>query len=340
MLLLTLTLAGCAPAPEPIGAAADPRVLVEAAAPPPRTLTRTLLGVLEPRRDAALSALTGGQVHALLAAPGDRVTRGQPLLQLDPRQAAANLTRARAALADAEAVSGESARRLERLEALGDGASPADLDAARTAALRAGAAAEAARAAAELAALELSYKTVSAPFDRQLAAISPEVGEVVAPGAPVARVVDVSALTVTGGLLEDELGPASDPGSSFSVRAAGGQAPASLRHLAPVADPRSLDWPAELEVPGDAGLVAGAAVQVIAELAAPAASAAVPLRALSDGAVWVVVEGAAWRREARAVAERGDRALIEGVSPGEPVVIGGAERLEDGQRVQVVEAAP
>ncbi len=332
MLLLTLTLAGCAPAPEPIGAAADPRVLVEAAAPPPRTLTRTLLGVLEPRRDAALSALTGGQVHALLAAPGDRVTRGQPLLQLDPRQAAANLTRARAALADAEAVSGESARRLERLEALGDGASPADLGA--------GAAAEAARAAAELAALELSYKTVSAPFDGQLAAISPEVGEVVAPGAPVARVVDVSALTVTVGLLEDELGPASDPGSSFSVRAAGGQAPASLRHLAPVADPRSLDWPAELEVPGDAGLVAGAAVQVIAELAAPAASAAAPLRALSDGAVWVVVEGAAWRREARAVAERGDRALIEGVSPGEPVVIGGAERLEDGQRVQVVEAAP
>ena len=144
--LLLLTLA-CEDPPPPLPPAPDPRVEVAVVEPAPHTVERSLLGVLEPARDVALSPRGGGVVTARLAAPGEQVAAGQVLLQLDAREAAANYAAAVAALTDAEALAGQADRQLGRVIALGESASPSEVDAARVAAIRAEAAADGARTA-------------------------------------------------------------------------------------------------------------------------------------------------------------------------------------------------
>jgi len=342
MTFLLLALACSAP-PTPLPPAPAPRVAVAIASPAPRTWSRSLLGVLEPARDAVLSPRSGGVVTARMVSPGEQVEEGQVLLQLDAREASASYAAASAALTDAEAVAGQAARQLERVMGLGTSASPAEIDAARVAAIRAEAAADGARARRELAAVSLEYTAITAPFDGEVASLGPEVGETVGPGVAAARVVDTEMLTLTVGLNEDELGAAMSASASFRVRSrvsAGREAPATLETLASAADPRTLSWPAELSVPGDAGLAAGATVEVIAELAAPTADAAVPLRAVEADAVWLLREGAAWYTQVTVLAERGDFALVDGVSPGEQVIVRGQAGLRDGQRVVALEGSP
>jgi len=342
MTLLLLALA-CSDPPAPLPPAPDPRVESVPAAASPRTWSRSLLGVLEPSRDAVLSPRSGGVVTARMVAPGERVVAGQVLLKLDAREAAASYAAAVAALTDAEAVAGQTSRQLDRVMALGESASPAEIDAARVAAIRAEAAADGARARRELAAVALEYLSITAPFDGEVVSLEFEIGETIGPGTPVARVVDAETLTVTVGLNEDELGPAMSSSATFRVRSrmsAGIEAPATLETLSSAADPRTMAWPAELSVPGDAGLAAGAAVEVIAELSAPEADAAVPLRAVDEGAVWLLREGAAWYTPVTVLAERGDQALVEGVAPGDAVIVRGQSGLRDGQRVVALEGSP
>jgi len=81
-------------------------------------------------------------------------------------------------------------------------------------------------------------------------------------------------------------------------------------------------------------------VEVIAELSAPDADAAVPLRAVDEGAVWLLREGAAWYTPVTVLAERGDQALVEGVAPGDAVIVRGQSGLRDGQRVVALEGSP
>jgi pyruvate/2-oxoglutarate dehydrogenase complex dihydrolipoamide acyltransferase (E2) component len=59
----------------------------------------TLDAVLQPVRQATVTAQVGGNVLALRVKPGDRVRRGQPLVRLDDREVRANTARSDAAVA-------------------------------------------------------------------------------------------------------------------------------------------------------------------------------------------------------------------------------------------------
>jgi RND family efflux transporter MFP subunit len=243
----------------------------------------------------------------------------------------ANLSAASAQLADAVALLDDALRRLARAESLGDGLSLQDLDTARTTVARAQASRDGAAARRDLALVQLGHHTLRAPFPGEVASLEPEVGETVGSSAAVARVVDTSGLVITVGLLDDEVGRT----EAFTVRDGTESVPATVLHVAPAADPRTLTWPVELSVPSTGGLRAGRTAQVTAAISG-VGGVRVPVAAVApDGAVWIVTDGVAQPSRVTILHERGGEAVVEGLAPGTDVVLRGAE-LSAGQAVTVV----
>ncbi|MCB9664096.1 MAG: efflux RND transporter periplasmic adaptor subunit [Alphaproteobacteria bacterium] len=336
--LLLALLAACTDEPPAVAIDQTPRVEVVRVAAPPTVLERTLLSTLEPARDALLTPMRPGRVVRRAAEPGDRVGRGDAVLELDGREARASLAAAEAAVDEADALVEEARRQRDRVEALGDGAAPAQQDQAGVALARATAALAGAEAQRELARVNLEHMTLRAPFEGQVALLEPEVGESVAPGAgPVARVVDAAEGRVVVGLLEDEVRAADQEGARFEVRASGQTMAASLARLAPAADPRTLAWTAELRV-AEPSVPPGTAVEVALSLPIVAAGGLVPPKALRDGHVWRVDADVVHRVPVQVVAEAREGLIVEGVAVGDTLVLYAADALREGQQVVRLEA--
>ena len=119
----------------------------------PRDLVRTVAvtGPIEPIRSVAVNAMAAGTVQRVLVEEGDRVRAGQLLAELDGREVAAQLQRAEALLARADADH-ERAIELRARELT----SEAELEAARSAFATA-------QADAELWRTRLSFTRITAP---------------------------------------------------------------------------------------------------------------------------------------------------------------------------------
>lgn len=333
----TLLAPGCVYEPPAPTFDTTPRVQIVAVAPAPVALERTLLSTAEPARDAVLSPMRPGRVVKRASPPGSAVEAGAPVLVLDSGEARAHLALAEASVLEAKAVLAEARRQQTRVGAMGDGASQAQRDGASTALARAEASTAAAAARRELASVHLAHLTVRAPFAGEVAWLEPEVGESVAAGSPVARVVDPSSMRVVVGLLEDEVGFAREGGASFSVRAGATSVPATLVHVAPAASPRTRDWAAELRVEG-APFPLGVPVEVRLALPSPSNAGLLPPKAVTDDTVWLFDGGTVERRSVQIVAEHRDGLLVRGVEVGDQVVLYAAADLEDGGAVVLLQA--
>jgi RND family efflux transporter MFP subunit len=119
----------------------------------PRDLTRTVsvTGPIEPIRSIAVNAMTAGTVRRVLVQEGDRVRAGQLLAELDGREVSAQLQRAEALLARADADY-QRAQELRARELNSD----VELEAARSAFATA-------RADAELWRTRLDFTRITAP---------------------------------------------------------------------------------------------------------------------------------------------------------------------------------
>lgn len=164
------------------------------------TITNSRAGTVTARRRARLSAEVGGQVLALSFREGDRVSKGDILLELDARTQEANLVLRQRELEAARAeenracISSERTRReMERVKRLADDqiVSVDLLDAAESANSAAAAACTAASAqsaragaAVSLTRTELSKTVLRAPFDGIIAELTVEVGEWTTPSPP------------------------------------------------------------------------------------------------------------------------------------------------------------
>jgi HlyD family secretion protein len=174
------------------------------------TATNSRAGTVEARRRAKLSPEIGGRVTAIPHAEGERVERGDVLLELDPALERGEVTLRRRELeatrAEAERAclaASRAGRELERQRRLAAERLVAEdaLDRFASAALEADAAGAAARAGAESAAagLELARatldkRTLRAPFDGVVARVAIELGEWTTPSPPalpVPPVIDV-----------------------------------------------------------------------------------------------------------------------------------------------------
>ncbi len=335
--LPSLWAVSCVQEPPPPVLDAAPRVEVVEVAPAPTTLSRTLLATVQAEHDAQLSVLRSGRVIERVAEPGTLVQAGQVLLRLDSREAKAQRDAARAGVQRARIALEAAGTNLERLQALGGGVSAAELGSARLVRSQSDAALAGARAELEMARIHLDYHSLRAPFDGELAALSPDLGEAVSPGIPVARVVDASSTRLEVGLLEDEVLPALAQAATFQVKAGGKSVTAELVHVSPAADPITGDWRAELRLDGSP-FHPGTPAQVELVLPTVADAGLLPPEAVTDGAVWSIREDTAHRTPVDVVAEHRSGLLVRGVPVGSRVVLHAAEPLQGGERVVTLES--
>ena len=203
--------------PAPSGAPAGPplAVAIARAEPVDVPVVFDAGGIVRASLTATISSRVLASVTAVRVRPGDRVQRGQVLVELDARELDANHTRASATLgaaddsvrageADvraAEAVLMQARSSRDRVVTLFDkrsataqerddahavfAAADARLAGARARLASATSAAAADRAAVEAAGIAASYATLLSPFDGVVAARRADPGDVAMPGAPL-----------------------------------------------------------------------------------------------------------------------------------------------------------
>jgi multidrug efflux system membrane fusion protein len=137
---------------------------------------------------------------------GSLVRKGDPLFTIDPRPYAAEVARAEAQLAGAEARAAYTASDLARSERLlADNAiARRDFDEKQNAAREADASLQAARAALKVAQLNLEYTRITAPIAGRASRAEVTVGNLVAPGSGPALTTLVSAGSVYAAFEVDE----------------------------------------------------------------------------------------------------------------------------------------
>lgn len=164
------------------------------------------MGELRARNEAQLAPEVAGRIVRFRADVGDRVRKGDVLVDLDDASARAGAQQARAALAMAEAALENAASQHRRAKALaqGEAASASMLEQASIGEKQAAAAREQAAAALLSAETFLAKHVIRAPFDALVTARTRSAGEFVSnmPPSPVIGLVDPASIEVRAGVPE------------------------------------------------------------------------------------------------------------------------------------------
>jgi HlyD family secretion protein len=335
ILALLASLAGCdagaeqsneRPNPAPKGDIASSRaarVEVVEVEPSDAALQLDLPGEVGGQRDANLAAANGGYVERVLVAEGDEVTEGQVLAYVDVGLYDAQLDQATAQLDQARAD-------LARLEKLGDLATSAQLESARTQQ-------RVAAATVAQATNRLSRAVVRSPFAGVVADVAVERGEAVGPGAPVVRVVQIDPAVVELSVSDRDV-VSLVAGTPVTVTAASRSETfeGTVARISPAADLRTRAFPVEVDVPNpDRLLLPGMIARVRVDRPVKQDAVVIPQDWLvtrrDERGVFVVVEGTAIWREVELGDVIHDRVIVRsGLAAGERVVVTGQRDLFDG----------
>ena len=321
-----------------------------------------------PQEQVAVSFKTSGYVLDLLQVrdngghlrdleEGDPVTAGAVLARVEERDYQSKVARAEAGIAQAKAGEDKALNDLTRAEALfkADALVKPDLDAARAAYQSAVAQSAAARADFDVAATALRDTTLRAPRGGVVLERKLDRGALASPGTVVFTIGAVDSLKAVFGV-PDAVVRQLRPGMSLTAsadavvdRTFNGR----VTTIAPVADRDTHLFSVEVTIPNRDGALRPGMIatiqldesnQSLTKTAAPA----VPLTAIvkdsaKEGAYAVfVVDGNESNLQAklRAVTPgpiAGDGIQIaSGVSAGEQVIVSGAARLRDGERITVI----
>ena len=344
-LLAALPLTGCARGAADEGdaeaAPADEAFLrvvnveVQPLAPTDFTQLVQVTGTVRANRDVTVSAEEAGVVREILAEEGAAVAAGDPLIRIDDR-----ILRSQVAEAEARAsLAGETWERRRRLfEEDGVGSELAYLEARY----------QAEQAGASLAALRerLARTTVTAPIPGILERREVEVGAMVSPGAPVARIVEIDPVRVTGGVPERYAADVSEAVVSFDVLAGetyGGR----VDYVGATVNPRNRTFEAEFRLPNPGLAIKPEMVANIEILTGTIPGAiVVPQESLvraEEGFVAFVIgsngSGAevAELREVTLGPSQRDQVVVEdGLRHGDRLIVLGQNLVVGGDRVRVV----
>jgi RND family efflux transporter MFP subunit len=374
---IALGAAACGGAHEPArpesARAVEVRTAVAAASSVPSIFEAS--GTVRARTTAVVASRILAPVSALRVEPGDRVRRGDLLVQLDDRELEAGRQRAQAAViaaergvavAAAQAKSAASALDLAaathtRISTLRgrNSATPQELDQA-VAALRgaqaqvdaaasgqaqASASLELARASASGSRIAASYARVTAPFEGTITETLVEQGNLVSPGTPLVRIEDTSGLRAD--VTVDESRAASiSIGQEVEVLVGSATGPLEGRvyEIVRAVDPATRNFVVKVALAGAPPLRSGAFARV--RFAGPARTAVtVPAGALVRRGqltmVFVVEAGdrAHLRMVDVAPAPGGLLEVRAGIAAGDRVVVDPPAPLEDGMPVRAGSAA-
>jgi RND family efflux transporter MFP subunit len=300
------------------------------------------------RYETPLAFRVGGKVIERPAQVGTRVAKGRTLARLDTTDLAHALDAAKAQRATLESERSLAVRELERFKGLREKGfvSQAELDRRQSAAAAAQTQLDAAEARLKQSESQLAYATLVADADGVITSVEAEVGQVVAAGQTIVRLVrpgdreiaiavpeslrshvaHASAFTVVANAL---------PGKTWTGR---------LRELSPAADPVTRTYAARIALDGGRDeLALGMSARVAVAGSGAKRSVTVPLAAVyardDKPQVWLVDQASTVRT--RPVVTRGvegDQIIVEsGLADGDVVVVAGAQLLHAGQKVRVLE---
>lgn len=299
-----------------------------------------LPGTVQSLVDATVAAETRGKIVSVIQV-GDFVEKGQTIARIDPTDARETLQQRQAELARLESqydyhagVYAIVANEEDDLGLSGIGVAElkSNMDSAR-------ADLERGRVAIRLAETDLARTTIRAPFSGTIVSQEIQPGEYAQIGSPIARLVDTEHLEVSVQVPaasvveigENQILPVVSKRANLQAR---------FRTLVPVGNSVSRTMELRADVSGS-GMMVGEPVRVQIPVALPRTSIAVPRDAIvlrSDSQfLFVVRDDVAVRQSIETGVSQGDLVEVVGVlDPGERVVTRGAERLRDGQPVNII----
>ncbi|KKO62069.1 Multidrug resistance protein MdtA precursor [Janthinobacterium sp. KBS0711] len=306
-----------------------------------------LSGEVVPRVVSQLGFRVGGKIVARKVDVGASVKKGQVLMQLDPVDLQLSQAQAKASLVSAETSRDLARAELKRYQDLREKnfVSQAVLDGKDATYKAAQANVEAAQALYRGQANQSGYASLLADVDGVVTRIEAEVGQVVAPGAPVVQVARSGEKEVVIGIPEDKVETLrgvkdvvvrlwADPKQAL---------PGKIREVSPVADAATRTYIAKVSIPDAPQVRLGmtAVVQFASQTATPQIK--VPLTALfnekSQSSVWVVENGVVKLVPVTVGGVAGNELLLaSGVKAGQTVVTAGVNLLKPGQKVTILGA--
>ena len=305
---------------------------------------KNFTGTVVARYETPVSFRVGGKIVLRGIEVGSVVQSGQVLMQLDPADLRAAVSAAEASLSAARSEETRAAAEEARQATLvGDGwvaqgaydRALATLDAAREAV-------KAATANLTVATNELGYTSLIAQEEGIVTAISAEAGQVVAAGQPVATMVREGAVEAEVGIPEGQIGDLNGWAASASVWSTPDLwSGATLREIAPVADPVGRTHRARFSLTDEADLGATVTIRLRRESDMPLTP--LPTTALvyrdDQPFVWLVTpDGRGVRPQPVTVESIGAEVVwLTGVPDDAAVVTLGVHRLDEGLTVRVVE---
>lgn len=309
---------------------ADP-VIVAPVRLVPDDVSIAVVGTGLAKRSVTLRSEASGVILEMALAAGARFSQGDALMRLDERDAELALRLAETRLAEAE----RNRTRAENLTRRGAGS-----EAARDTAITA---AELTRLERDRAERALEDRRLRAPFDGVSALPLVEVGDRVDENDAIADFDDRSAIYVEIALPEALLSRVA-PGMTVAAETPALPGRALQGRVAKIdsrVDAASRTAALRAEIPNDDDLLRpGASFTVSMELPGASYPAAPELAIqFARGAlfVWRVQNGAAERVNVELVRRRDGLVLVAGdLAEGDMVVIEGAQRLSDGEKVEVL----
>lgn len=324
---LSLIAAGCrrgSPAEQPDLPAATVRLqTVERKS---RPATEETVGTVRARLRAVIEAKISGRIDKLTVVPGQNVTSGELLAELDAREVRARRDQAAATLQQAEADL-QRANTLMAQKIL----SQSEFDSIQSKY-------RVASAAATEAETMLAYATITAPFDGVITRKHADVGDLATPGKPLLEMEDSRDLRLEADVPEAVVGNLK-LGDKLPVRisAVTNEIIGTISEISPAADPNSRTFLVKLDLPATAGLRAGQfgrAAMPVGETSALRVPASAVVQRGQMEFVFVASNSHAQMRIVKTGKRIGDEVeIVAGLDAGEKVITEGAGNLVDGQPV-------
>jgi multidrug efflux system membrane fusion protein len=312
------------------------------------------VGRIVSNRSVALRPQVSGLLVAARFTEGQRVAEGQVLLEIDPRPYAAALAEARARRDQERARADNSRAEAARLAELAakDLIGKQEFENVKANAAAAAAGAEAAEAAVQRAALNLSWCTLRAPISGRTGRLLVHPGNLVsATGTdPLVTIEQTRPVFASFSIPERHLALLRQRGKAqaVQVRTSGGvETTGTVDFIDNAVDTATGTILLKARIPNeDEALLPGQIVDVSVALAERAKAVVVPASAVSQGQqgdyVFVVKgDGTVELRTVAVDQVLGDEAVIgRGVAAGETVVTEGQLKLVPGAKVEPAERAP
>ena len=289
----------------------------------------------------------GYLVAAVNVDVGDRVRKGQALVQLSEDLLAAEVASKRANLEQAQASLENAAAAYRRAQSLsGSGAlSQSDMDKLRSEELAARARVEVTKAELQTSDLRLRHTRVTAPDDGVISARSVNVGQVAQVGSEMLRLLRKGRVEWRAEIPESRMREIGIGQGVKLTTADGAQFEGKVRAIAPTIESSTRAGLVYVDIPSSSGARPGMFARGEILLGqATASMASLSSIVTQDGYTYVFVvsdQQLVARRRVETGTVRGKQIeIVSGVQPGERIVDKGAGFLKDGDHVRVVLGIP